>query len=696
MRAVASILAILLSTATVAAGQAPTSKRLISHEDVFTMKRTSSPRPSPDGKWVVYTVNEPSYDPTATVSDLWIVPSDGTAVPRRLTSTRRGESGVAWSRDSQRLAFSTRRDGDEADQIYVLSLAGGEAQRVTSIVTGASNPRWRPDNGAILFESLIRSEGRAPERSTARVFERMPIRFWNVWNDGSKPHPFVQLLSGGAAVDWLAGTRLASSPGFDGPYVGDAAERSLQAQWSRDGQEIVFAAAVNRDAMMTTDVETHLFRVKAGGEPSRITASGQSFDRPVFSPDGTMVVARHTRTAVAGHVYRVTRLARIEWASGAVQPLTEAFDRSVVDFDVVPDGSAVVFAAEDSGFMQLFRVPLTGGPVKRLFEMREGGYGSPVHAGTTLLAMYGSSTQPAELARVDEARATHVLLTDANRERLSQLDLPKPEHFWFTAKDGKPIHSIIFFPPALDRTKRYPLIVNPHGGPNSMSGDIFSTRWNYHLLTSPGYVLLATNYIGSTGFGESFSEDIESDVLRGPARQLLEAADEAIRRYPFIDGTLQAAVGASYGGYLVNWLNGHTDRFRGFVIHAGASNNESQYGVNDGGFERELRMGAAIWETGKGQWMDQSPFRYADKWKTPALITQGELDFRVPLNESITTFKLLLRRNVPARLVMFPDEGHWIIKGENSRHQMQEVLAWLRTYLQSARATVSARSPASK
>jgi dipeptidyl aminopeptidase/acylaminoacyl peptidase len=225
------------------------------------------------------------------------------------------------------------------------------------------------------------------------------------------------------------------------------------------------------------------------------------------------------------------------------------------------------------------------------------------------------------------------------------------------------------------------LIVNPHGGPNNMSGDTFSTRWNYHLLTSPGYVLLATNYTGSTGFGEAFADDIERDVLRGPAKEILEAVEEAIRRYPFIDRTRQAAVGASYGGYLMNWFNGHTDQFRTLVIHAGASNNESQYGVNDGGLGRELRMGAPV-ETGKGQWIDQSPFRYADKWKTPALITQGELDFRVPINESITTFKLLQRNKVPARLLVFPDEGHWIQKGENSRRHMQEVLAWLAKYLQ--------------
>jgi dipeptidyl aminopeptidase/acylaminoacyl peptidase len=193
-------------------------------------------------------------------------------------------------------------------------------------------------------------------------------------------------------------------------------------------------------------------------------------------------------------------------------------------------------------------------------------------------------------------------------------------------------------------------------------------------------VVLEPDYTGSTGFGVRFAEDIEHDVLRGPAQEILEAIDEAGRRYPFIDLTQQAAVGASYGGYLMNWFNGHTNQFKCLVVHAGAVNNESQYGFNDGGLERELRMGGPIWE-GKGQWNDQSPIRYAGAFKTPTLVTQGELDYRVPVNESVTTFKLLQRLGVPSRLVVFPDEGHWILKGENSRLHMREVQAWLARYL---------------
>ena len=675
-------LSLILLGLLVVSHPAAAQRRPITHEDVFTMTRTGEPRPSPDGKWVVFSLLEPSYDPARTVSDLWIVPTDGSAAPRRLTSTRGGESAVAWSPDSKRIAFSARREGDAVEQIYLLSLEGGDAQRVTTLATGGVNPRWRPDGKALLFESMLKAERQTPEKSTARVFDTLPIRFWNVWNDGSKPHVFVQSLDG-AAVDWLAGTKLAASAGFDAPYVGSGADRSLQAQWSPDGQEIVFVAVVNRSTMMTEETEAHLFRIKkAGEEPVQMTSKGASFEKPRFSPDGKTLAVEQTRTATGTNLYSLTRLAKFDWPSGTMTMVAPDFDRSVGDYAFTPDSAAIVFAAEDSGFTQLFRVPTSGGPPKRLVEIQAGNYSSPSYAGQTLIASYGSSTQPNEVARVDPARGTHTLLSSFNRDRLAQLDLPAPEHFWFTAKNGKRIHSIVFFPPQLDRSKKYPLIVNPHGGPNSMSSDAFSLRWNYHLLTAPGYVLIATNYTGSTGFGEKFANDIERDVLRGPAQEILEAADEAIRRYPFIDRTRQAAIGASYGGYLMNWFNGHTNQFRALVIHAGASNNESQYGVNDGGLGRELRMGAPVWESGKGQWMDQSPFRYAANWKTPSLITQGEIDFRVPLNESITTFKILQRQKVPSRLVTFPDEGHWILNGENSRHHMQEVLAWLKKYLE--------------
>jgi dipeptidyl aminopeptidase/acylaminoacyl peptidase len=360
--------------------------------------------------------------------------------------------------------------------------------------------------------------------------------------------------------------------------------------------------------------------------------------------------------------------------------MTEAWDRSVGDFSLSNDGKTIYIGAEDDGFDQIFRLAAAGGSVERLFKVERGGYTAPNPVAGGLIAMYQTSAQPAEIVRINAATGTHGNLTDFNATRGAQLDTPAPIHFWFTAKNGKRIHNLLFLPPKFDAGKRYPLLVFPHGGPNAMSKDAFSTRWNNYLLASPGYVLLETNYTGSTGFGEKFADDIEKDVLRGPANEILEAIVEAAKRYPYIDDKRQAAAGASYGGYLMNWFNGHTNQFKCMVTHAGAMNNESQYGVNDGGWDRELRMGGPIWEK-NGQWNDQSPLRYSGSFKTPTLVTQGELDYRVPINESMTTFKILQRRKIPSRLVVFPDEGHWILKGENSKAHMQEVLGWLQKYL---------------
>lgn len=659
----------------------PAQKRPVTHEDIFLMKRTGEAIPSPDGKWLVFSLTEPDYDATKTVSDLWIVPVDGSGPARRLTSSKGPESGVDWSPDSTRIAFTAKREGDEVAQIYVLPVQGGEAQRILVLATAAANPKWRPDGLGLLFESTVKGAGKNPGKSTARVYDNMPVRYWNAWLDDSRPHLYVWEFGWTSAIDLLDKGKLVDSPGFAGIRSGLSSDTSLQAEWSPDGREIVFAATVNKNDMMRAETETHLFRIgRQGGEPAQLTPVGHSYTKPQFAPDGKVFYALQDRTATAAHPYSLTRLARFTWPTvGAPQVLTAAFDRGVGGFTVSADSATIVLDAEDEGFSKLFRLSASGGAPAKLFEVTEGGYASPHFAGSAIVASYSASTQPSELARI-EAKG-HTLLTNFNAAKLATLDMPKPEHFRFTAKNGKKIHSVLVPPPALDRTKKYPLLVFPHGGPNAMSADAFTTRWNYHLLTSPGYALLMTNYTGSTGFGEKFADDIERDVLRGPAREIIEGVDAAVAKYPYLNADKQCAIGASYGGYLMNWFNGHTRQFKCMVNHAGAVNNESQYGANDGGLGRELRMGSKVWESGKGQWMDQSPFRYAAEWKTPTLITQGELDYRVPVGESLMTFKLLQRQGIPARLMVFPDEGHWILKGENNRHHMMEVLAWIKQYL---------------
>ena len=239
---------------------------------------------------------------------------------------------------------------------------------------------------------------------------------------------------------------------------------------------------------------------------------------------------------------------------------------------------------------------------------------------------------------------------------------------------------MLAFPPAFDKGKKYPLFVLMHGGPHLQWRDQFFLRWNYHLLASAGYVVLLTNYTGSTGFGEKFAQEIQGDPLRGPANEINEAADEAIRRYPFIDASRQAAGGASYGGHLANWMQATTTRYKCLISHAGLINLESQWGTSDSIYHRELNAGGPPWEQSK-VWKEQNPIRYAKDFRTPILLTVGENDFRVPVNQTIENWSVLQRRRVPSRLIVFPEENHWIMKGEDSRFFYQEVHAWLAKYL---------------
>ena len=672
-------------------GSLEAQRRVITHEDVWTLHRIGTPALSPDGRHAVFSVTEPSYDAAQTVSDLWIVPTDGSTPARKLTTTRGGESGAAFSPDGRTIAFTARRDGDEVDQIYLLPIDGGEARRLTNMPTGASTPRFRPDGKAVLFETTFNegaasldeqkklSDEQRARKDTARVYDAFPVRFWNAWLEKKEPVIAWQPLDGKPP------TILRVAP-LRGSFDGSGGE-VLNAVWTPDGQSIVFQGNANRARGMYEPTETALYALASGGgTPRRLTPAGVSFSQPVFSPDGQSLYAIESRTPSARQIYFVNRLARLsgsDWSQVAI--VTAGWDRSVSAVTVSPDSRQVYIQAEDAGTTKIFRFASTGGAPEVVHAPAMGAVTDLRAAGGTMVARFSASTDPGQIVRLDPAAKSYAALTSFNRDRLAQLHLPSPEHFWFTAKNGKKIHSIIVPPPVVEAGRQYPVIAFPHGGPNSMSADGFSTRWNYHLLTSPGYYLIMTNYTGSTGFGEKFADDIERDVLRGPALETLEAIAEAAKTYTQMDLTRQCAAGGSYGGYLMNWYNGTTNQFKCLVNHAGAVNNESQYGLNDGGIDRELRMGAPIWDTGKGQWFDQSPIRYSKNWKTPMLVTQGELDYRVPLSESMTTFKLLQRLQVPARFVIFPDEGHWILKGPNSRKHMEEVLGWFRKYLGSAR-----------
>ncbi|MBI4543549.1 MAG: S9 family peptidase [Gemmatimonadetes bacterium] len=673
-----------------------TGRRPITHEDVWLMRRVGAPALSPDGRWAVFPVTEPAYDEREESSDLWIVPTDGSAGARRLTATRARESGVAWSPDGRRVAFAARREGDDISQIYVLDVAqGGEAQRVTDLSTGARAPRWRPDGRAILFTSdvyrgaatdsanrAIAAERRA-RTYNARVYDGFPIRHWDRWLDDRRPSLFVQPLEPGArARDLLAGTELAARPGFGG-QLGNSAE-NLSAAWTPDGSGVVFAATANRNEAAFADVVQALWLVPAtGGEPRRLTADSNSYGSPSFHPDGRALYA--TMEPTTDRVYNNNRLVMWSWPNpGATQPVAGGADRSVSEYDFAPDGRTVYFLSEDQGHVKLFRAPATGGETRELGQLTSGALGDlsigGTAAATIIVTTWATGGSPPELVRWDAATGRITPLTRLNAARLAQLDLAPVRQFWFTSSRGLRIHNLLVVPAGFDSTRRYPLFVVIHGGPHSQWTDNWSLRWNYHLLASPGYVLLLTNYIGSTGFGERFAQGIQGDPLEGPGRDLDEAVDSAITRFSFIDRSRLVAGGASYGGHLTNWLAATTTRYRALVSHAGLWDLESQWGTSDVIYSRERNMGAPPWENG-ARWRAQSPLQRAANLRTPVLVSAGERDFRVPMNNALEFWSALQRMRVPSKLVIWPTENHWILNGEDSRFFYREVHAWLARWL---------------
>ena len=699
-------------TVLVTAAPAAAQRRPITHEDVWLSKRLGAPVVSPDGKWAAVQVTEPAYDERDQASDLWLVATDGSAAPRRLTATRASESGAAWSSDSRRIAFSSRRDGDEAAQLYVIDVVnGGEAQRVTNLSTGARSPLWRPDGGAIAVVSDVYPGARTDDdnrriaterrnrRWNARVYDSFPIRDWDRWLDDRHPTLVVQLLEPGAQPkDVLAGSTLVAGAGFGGQW--GSGSDTIASAWSPDGRGLVFAATTNRDEAAFTDVAQPLWYVPvAGGEPQRLTPGADSYGRPVFSRDGKTLFA--TVEPATDRVYNANRLVAFDWGAlltshasngspasraGAAgrRVLTEGFDRSVGTFVTGGDGSTIFLLAEDQGRQRLYSVPEAGGDVREVGTLSTGTIGALDSGGSrvapVLVGTWESAVNPPEVVAIDARSGERKLLSHFNTDRAASIDWQPLRDFWFTSARGARIHSFVALPPGFDPSRKYPLFVLLHGGPHSMWVDQFVIRWNYHLLAQPGYVVLLTNYTGSTGYGEKFAQNIQGDPLEGPALEINQAADEAIKRFSFIDGARQVAGGASYGGHLANWLAVTTTRYKALVSHAGLFDQAQQWGTSDIVFGRERNAGGPPWD-GADVWTKQNPLSRAANLKTPMLVTVGERDYRVPMNNAIQLWSALQRMKVPGRLIVFPEENHWVLRGENSKFFYSEVQHWIARWL---------------
>jgi dipeptidyl aminopeptidase/acylaminoacyl peptidase len=664
----------LLAGAVLAA--VPASPAALTPPDLMKLARLSDPQLSPDGKLVVYTSSRDSAGTNNGNSDLWIVPVQG-GEPRRLTDHPQADSRPRWSPDGKVIGFVSRRGG--TPQVYAIDPSGGEPRHLTALETGVESFAWvGNDRLLVVSEVYPECQGRKPpaasvvcnkqkaeqagKPSAARAYDHLLFRHWDAWEDGKRSHLFVVSLDGGEAVDLTLGDKDVPPYGLSGPD-GFAV--------SPDGKEICFAR--NDDPVPALSTNADLFVVPSTGGPERKLPASPGYDgAPAYSPDGRSIAFRSQ--ARAGYEADRWRLMVYDRASGAVRELTAGFDRQVESFVWSPDSSTLYFTAGDDARDPLFAVSAAGGPVRRLSQgtfgdLSTGGDGRFVV--TTSVAL----THPAEVVRIGVDGAAPTRLTHVNDAVLHPFGLRDGESVTYEGAAGRTVQAWIVRPPDFDPAKKYPLLVLIHGGPQGVWSDSWTYRWNAQVFAAAGYVVFQPNPRGSTGWGQAFVDDVNRDWGGLAYEDVMRGTDFA-EALPYVEKGRTTAAGASYGGYMVNWIAGHTDRFKALVSHDGIFDLASMSGATEELWFTDWEFGGPFWEKPE-VYAKHSPSAYVKNFKTPTLVVHGELDYRVPIEQGFGMFTALQRRGVPSRLVVFPDENHWVLKPLNSIRWYQEVLDWL-------------------
>lgn len=667
----------MLATVPVRAQQ----KHPLTFDDLISMERISEPMVSPDGLWVAYTVAKPDLAANRLVRNIWIVGTAENSEPRQLT--RGGLDGrPRWSPDSKKLAFVSSRTG--AEEIYLLSLNGGEGDPLTTLSTGAGNEQWSPDGRWIAFTSAVypdchddacnrqRDEAREKDPVKARIYDHLLFRHWTHWSDGKRSHLFLIPASGGAPRD------LTSAADYDVPpdERGDAEDIAF----APDSKELCFTAVTDRPEATSTNGD--LFTVSVGGgEPRRITTNPGFDGHPIYSPDGRFI-AYHAQFT-AGYESDRWRLMLYDRATQRISNLTESFDRSVQEPIWSPNGRRIYFVAEDQAEQPIYAIDIPSGAPHPIAPASYNSEITVSAGGNTLAFTRSSLTMPAEVFLADPEGAHVRQLTHHNAARLSSIDINPPEPFWFEGAEGTRVEGFLIRPPHFDASEKYPLLLLVHGGPQGAWTDDWGYRWNEELFASPGYVAVMINPRGSTGYGQKFVDEIRDDWGGKVYDDLMKGTDYALAHYAFIDPSRTAAAGGSYGGYMMDWFATHTGRFKALISHAGPYDNVSMYGGTEELWFVEHDLAGTPWSNPES-YSKWSPSTYAGelgKFKTPTLVIAGEMDYRVPYTQSLEFFTDLQRQNVPSKLLIFPDEGHWVTKPQNSRLWYKNFQDWLATYL---------------
>lgn len=653
--------------------------------DLISVHRVGDPQLSPDGKWVAFTIGTVNKDANKTLTQIYVVSING-GNPNALTNGTASSSSPRWSPDGKHIAYTT------GGQIWTMEDDGDDKEQITTISTGAGQPVWSPDGNWIAFVSDVYpqcldddcnkrwDEKAENSKVQAKVTDRLLYRHWVEWRNAKRTHVFVVTSKGGGAKDVTRGD-------FDAPPYGAAS--GVDYAFSPDSKEIAYLKNPDKVEAISTNSDIYVKTVNDDGFGTNITVNNKGYDAtPVYTPDGKYILFRSQATATfEADRWRVMRYNR---QTRETVELTRGFDQQVDDMVVSSDSKTIYLAAGERGKSPIFSVPVE--PDLRLRKathvkkvVGDGFFGNLNISGDgkTLVFARSALNAPAEIYKANSDGTGVVPLTQENAAGLSKFGLHKAEELDWRGGLQHNIHGFLIKPAKFDPAKKYPLIVLIHGGPQGAWSDNWGYRWNPQIFANAGYVVFLPNPRGSTGYGQKFVNDVSADWGGKAYTDIINGVAEVVKK-PYIDKQRVGAAGASYGGYMVDWILGHnTDprvKFKALVSHAGVYNLESMATATEELWFVNWEFKGMPWEN-PVNYQKWSPNKFVKNFNTPTLVTAGELDYRVPVDQSLQLYTALQLRNVDSKLIIFPDEGHWILKPQNSEFWYANVLDWFGKHL---------------
>ncbi len=651
-------------------------KTAFTAEHLWQMRRIGAPVVSPDGKFSLVAITSYNIGKNESSTFIYLVDNEG-GEKKQLSFTGR-ESAPFWCPEGKRIGFVSRRDGNPA-QLYLMDHGWSEAEKITDLPVSVYAPEWFPDGKRIAFaanihpdyngdfkllEQIIKEQRES--KVTAKVTENVMYRFWDRWlTDGFFPRLFSVELASGKVTDLMPGTT---------NYF--AMMGGVSYDIAPDGMEIAVSMNSIPSPFEKLNYDIFLLKPDGSGEMKNITAHNPADDlNPVYSPDGRSIL--YGRKNKADFYADNTQMVIYEIASGNHRNITSGIDLSCEQWQWSADGRTIWFHAEHEAKKAIFSIPSGGGIHSRVFDAGNNN-NLAVTVNNSLIFTHDNLNTPADIYMTDGKGRDLKQLTDVNRDILEGLMMGKVENVTYKGANDADIQMFVVYPPGFDADKKYPLVLMIHGGPHGTFGDQWHYRWNAHLFAEPGYVVAMPNFHGSTSFGQEFAESIHGSHADKPFRDIMQATDYMLER-GFIDENRMAATGGSYGGYMVSWIAGHTDRYACLVNHAGVYNIHMQFSA-DYTWYRPHQYSGSPWENFENL-QAANPSMFAHNFSTPMLVIHGELDYRVPVGHGLLVYGIYKRMGLDARLVYYPDENHWILSPQNSIFWYRELHDWLERYL---------------